>query len=100
MANLPHEYTLTLRAREAFEQQHRNHGGDVNVDQELVQERFLLHQDADMIIFASELDLLNLGQSEFIIADGTFEMVPNMFSQLYTIHGFKRGEGIYMQYFQ
>lgn len=82
--NLPHEYTLTLRGREAFER---------DPNDPLAAERFLLYQDDDMIIYASDSDLVTLGQSEYLVCDGTFKMVPNRFSQLYTIHGFKNSEG-------
>lgn len=79
--DLPREYKITYRAREA------QPGTD------LANERFLLHQDHDMLVFSSNLDLQTLAQTEYFIADGTFEMVPKEFSQLYTIHGFVSGEG-------
>ncbi|XP_054709164.1 uncharacterized protein LOC129218868 [Uloborus diversus] len=40
-----------------------------------------------MMVFCSEEDLEKLCQSDSIHMDGTFKIVPKLFSQLYTIHG-------------
>jgi len=82
--NLPLVYKLTLRAREAHK---------VDPQSPLAQEKFLLYAEHHFLIFSSILDIEILHQSEFWIADGTFEMCPKPFAQLYTIHGFKNGEG-------
>ena len=42
-------------------------------------------------IFASELGLQCLAESEHFYADGTFKVSPELFFQLYTIHGHQRG---------
>ena len=44
-----------------------------------------------MFIFASELGLKFLAESEHWYADGTFKVSPELFFQLYTIHGQQRG---------
>ncbi len=59
-------------------------------------ERFLLHleQEPLMYMFASDLDLELLANSQLWIRDGTFEMVPRPFKQLYTVHAVIRREPI------
>uniref|UniRef100_A0A915KN26 Uncharacterized protein n=1 Tax=Romanomermis culicivorax TaxID=13658 RepID=A0A915KN26_ROMCU len=81
--DLPIEYCLTLRRREAH---------SVDNDADLVNERLLLYQEQDFLVFSSDLDLETLHQSECWIMDGAFEMCPKPFMQLHTIHGFKNGE--------
>jgi len=71
---------MTLVGRREFER-NQNAGA----------ERFLLFQDHSMMVFMSLSDVELFHQSEFIIADGTFEMVPNEFTQL-SLHGFYRKE--------
>ena len=44
-----------------------------------------------MYIFASELGLQCLAESEHWYADGTFKVSPELFFQLYTIHGEQQG---------
>lgn len=83
-ANLPHEYRLTLRGRE-------NLAADEGAD--VINDRMLLHQEDGLLIFSTDLDLDTLHESEFWVMDGTFQMCPAPFMQLYTIHGFKNGEG-------
>lgn len=46
----------------------------------------------DMIIFAADEDLEFLSRCEHWFADGTFYVSPNEYDQLYTIHGFFKGE--------
>lgn len=82
--NLPVQYKVTLRGRETLERD-----PDANVDEE----KFLLYQDQDMMVFMAATDIEVVHSSEILVADGTFEMVPKQYSQLYTIHGFKNGEG-------
>ena len=66
--------------------------------------RFLLHDDFDeegnevdgedgnrLIIFASDTMLDILREAETWMMDGTFKCSPNLFFQLYTIHGVLRG---------
>lgn len=89
--NIPIEYHLTLRGRAAFEDDPNN---KIVNPQAAGFERFLLHHQNGMLIYASDADLGVLHVSEFWIGDGTFEMCPKEFSQLYTIHGFKNGEGM------
>lgn len=52
---------------------------------------FLLHDsgpgDQRILIFASEDNLSYLKRSDVILMDGTFDVVPPLFSQLYTLQG-------------
>uniref|UniRef100_A0A8R1IFP7 Uncharacterized protein n=1 Tax=Caenorhabditis japonica TaxID=281687 RepID=A0A8R1IFP7_CAEJA len=41
-----------------------------------------------LIMFASYRNLQLLSSSNIILVDGTFDVVPNGFTQLYTIHGY------------
>ena len=47
-----------------------------------------------MHVFCALSELSILGQSEFLVCDGTFEMSPDCAYQLYTIHGFLHGEAL------
>lgn len=51
--------------------------------------RWLLKSDRDLgvILFASDFDLKNASECEIIVGDGTFEICPRNFRQLYTLHG-------------
>lgn len=40
-----------------------------------------------IIIYTTKVLLTILGQSKFYLMDGTFKITPNVFTQLYTIHG-------------
>jgi hypothetical protein len=90
--NLPVQYKLTLRARTAFDNDPNN---KIVNPQAVGFERLLLHQENGMLIFASNDDLRVLHDSEFWVGDGTFEMCPAGFAQIYTIHGFRHGEGMF-----
>jgi hypothetical protein len=81
---IPDELTYTLRGREAAE------------DDLFYHERFLLYsgQEGKIQIFCAASELAVLHQSEYFICDGTFEMAPDSTSQLYTIHGFNKGEAM------
>uniref|UniRef100_A0A915IK84 Uncharacterized protein n=1 Tax=Romanomermis culicivorax TaxID=13658 RepID=A0A915IK84_ROMCU len=68
-ANIPIEYRLTLTGREA----HARDPQDPNANQRLL----LLNQNS-LLIFASDIDLQVLHQSEYWVAEGTFEMRPTM----------------------
>lgn len=46
------------------------------------------------LIMASSLDIQTLHKSKHWVCDGTFDYCPPEFSQLYSIHGFVRGEGL------
>lgn len=65
---IEHQYTVTS-------------GGDV----------FLLHDsgqgDERVLIYASERNLKLLSKCTTFFMDGTFDVVPEMFTQLFTIHG-------------
>lgn len=91
-AEIPIEYQLTITGRQAYA---RNANDQANI----AQERFLLHNQHGMLIFASDLDLQVLHNSEFWIADGTFEMRPRIFAQIYTIHAFVNNEGMVLKIF-
>ncbi len=64
---------------------------DADIDEE---DGFLLSQGDGALIFMSPKCLRVLHQSEFWVCDGTFTYVPKLYAQLYTIHGFVRGEGM------
>ncbi len=63
-------------------------------------ERWLLYSNANsgVLIFASDSDLLALSQSKMWFADGTFQMCPKEFHQLYFIHSEYRGEPMPLVY--
>ena len=75
---------MTLRGREVAE-------GD-----EFHSERFLLYsgQGGRLHVFCAATEVAVLHQTEYIVCDGTIEMSPSTSYQLYTIHGFKDGEGL------
>lgn len=79
------EYQLTLRGREAYATD-RNHP--------LANEKMMLHNANNILVFASDLDLEILHGSEFWVGDGTLEMVPAQFNQLYSVHAFCNGEAV------
>lgn len=70
-------------------------GKSVEPEDENFNERFLLYsgQDGKLLIFGADTELTTLFHSEYIIADGTFEMAPDSSYQLYTVHGILHGEG-------
>jgi len=86
--NIPESLRVTLRGREAVD-------GDLNKD-----EPFLLYsgQGGRLLVFCAQTELATIYQSEYLICDGTFEMAPDCSYQLYTIHGFLRGEGLPLLY--
>ncbi|XP_040075494.1 uncharacterized protein LOC115310681 [Ixodes scapularis] len=59
-------------------------------------DRYVLFEQAQppFLILASAQDLRTLHDSRHWVCDGTFDFCPPQFSQLYSIHGFKRGEGL------
>jgi hypothetical protein len=65
-------------------------GKSVGPEDENFLERFLLYtgQDGKLLVFGADTELTTLFHSEYIIADGTFEMAPDSSYQLYTLHGF------------
>ena len=83
-SSLPEGLQVTLRARNA---------SDGNPNKE---EKFLLHtsEDGKLKVFCAATELALIQQSEFLICDGTFEMAPDSSYQLYTIHGFFKGESM------
>ena len=81
--NIPEELRSTVR------------GKNVGPEDEKNNERFLLYlgQDRKVLVFCCDMELLTLFNSEYVIGDGTFKMVPGSSYQLYTLHGFLHGEG-------
>lgn len=66
-------------------------------------DRFLLldetlENDGRLVVFGTEKNLEILKNCGFWLADGTFSVAPNIFTQLYTIHGLVAGENIPMVY--
>lgn len=66
--------------------------------------RFLLHDNENnenrLLIFATEENLRVLSKCNEWYCDGTFGIVPNMFTQLYTIHGMNFDFNFYYFFFQ
>jgi hypothetical protein len=71
-------------------------GKSVEPEDENFNEPFLLYsgQNGKLLVFGADTELTTLFHSEYIIADGTFEMAPDSSYQLYTLHGLLCGEGI------
>ena len=66
-------------------------------------ENFLLYDSKEepgprMLIFASEWGLRQLSQSDHWGADGTFQVAPHIFTQLYTVHASVHGRIIPCMY--
>ena len=62
-------------------------------------ERFVLQTDSeDIIIFATNKSLKYLTECETIYMDGTFSRCPQLFTQLYSIHGLYKGVSIPLVY--
>lgn len=53
-------------------------------------QQFLLSQEGEIIIFATETNLRMLAQTSIVFMDGTFKSAPRLFAQLFTIHGIYR----------
>ena len=60
----------------------------------LSRREFLLHQSAadGLVVFATKENLQLLGRNEEFFMDATFDVVPLLFSQLFTIHAFTSGK--------
>ena len=82
--NLPDELRTTVR------------GKSVGPDDVNYQERFLLYsgQEGKLLVFSADTELRTLFDSDYVVCDGTFEMAPDCCYQLYTLHGYNRGEGM------
>ncbi|CAF0775449.1 unnamed protein product [Adineta steineri] len=65
-------------------------------------QRFLLYDNGDvdhrMVILSSDDDLDCLSNSDHWHCDGTFKMSPQLFYQLYTLHGFVCGRALPLVY--
>ena len=48
--------------------------------------RFLLHQDDQMIIFSIDENLQKLSEADQVFMDGTFKVAPALFMQLFSLH--------------
>lgn len=63
---------------------------------------FLLYDsgccDARILIFSTAESLRYLASCEQWLSDGTFRSVPSIFTQLYTVHGYKRGKSLPLVY--
>ena len=81
--NIPDTLKVTLRGRE------------VAGDDAVKNERFLLHtgNGGRLLVFCADTELAVIHDSEYLVCDGTFEMSPDSAYQLYTVHGFIKGEG-------
>ncbi|CAF0913032.1 unnamed protein product [Didymodactylos carnosus] len=79
---------------------------DISIPQQLTVtnggDRFLLYDNEDSddrtIILLSDDALNRLSNSEYWHAYGTFKVAPQLFYQLYTIHGFIRGRSVPLVY--
>jgi len=81
---IPDPLRVTLRAREAAD------------DSPHKTEQFLLYsgQGGKLQIFCAPTELAAIHQTEYLVANGTFEMAPDSAYQVYTMHGYVRGEGM------
>ena len=81
--NIPDTLKVTLRGREVAD------------DDAVKNERFLLHtgNGGRLLVFCADTELTVIHDSEYLVCDGTFEMSPDSAYQLYTVHGFIKGEG-------
>ncbi|XP_044578895.1 uncharacterized protein LOC123261369 [Cotesia glomerata] len=65
-------------------------------------EQFLLHDSGGFrkryLMFSTEKNLGVLSKCSQWLSDGTFSVVPNIFAQLYTIHGIFKGTSIPLVY--
>jgi hypothetical protein len=57
-------------------------------------EQFVMYQDNNMILLATEQNLKLLSDTNTVYMDGTFKSAPAIYSQLYTIHATYRGHVI------
>jgi len=75
---------VTWRAREAPD------------DSAFKNEQFLMYsgQDGKLLVFCVQTELRSLHATDYIIADGTFEMSPDSEYQVYTLHGSVHGKGL------
>ena len=64
---------------------------DINLEGEWKEtttgQNFLLHQDEDILMFATDSNLRQLATTRTIFMDGTFKSTPRAFTQLFPIHG-------------
>uniref|UniRef100_A0A915IGU5 Uncharacterized protein n=1 Tax=Romanomermis culicivorax TaxID=13658 RepID=A0A915IGU5_ROMCU len=81
--NLPIGYHLALMGKEA-------QARDSKYLNE--KERFMFTNKNGILIFASNMNLQILHDPEYWIADGTFELRPTIFAQIYTVHDFIQNE--------
>lgn len=63
-----------------------------NLQRTLKNENFILHDDGPsvddrMIIFGTVSNLSVMNRAELIYADGTFDVTPLLFKQMYSVHG-------------
>ncbi len=89
--NIPHGSTLTFRGFEA--QPGDPHHGELFLQYQ--------HPNLPFLIFTTEEDLGTLRDSATVVCDGNFKYQPRRparFYQLYTIHGFVRGESFPLVY--
>ena len=49
-------------------------------------QQFLLYQDDDMVLFATDNNLEIMAAADAIFMDGTFKISPPQFTQLFTLH--------------
>ena len=49
-------------------------------------QQFLLYQDDDMVLFATDNNLEMMAAADAIFMDGTFKISPPQFTQLFTLH--------------
>ena len=49
-----------------------------------------------LLVFGADIELRTLFNSEYVVCDGTFEMSPQSSYQLYTCHGYVKGEAMPM----
>ena len=90
---LPKRPTLSRGVRRHRQMAGPNDQQDIMVSSLTQSNRPFIRVNRDnMVIFASDEDLVFLSRCQHWFADGTFRVSPVGYDQLYTIHGFYNGE--------
>ena len=96
---LPQEHADRIATHETIardvRRQRQIHGsdhGDVTQFSHTIDGQVFHQENGTMVIFSAETDINFLRDCQHWFADGTFRIAPVGFSQLYTIHGLKKGQ--------
>jgi hypothetical protein len=83
--DLPVGFRLTLRGYSQYAKKKKSASEAVEE-----QEQWLLeaNEDAGVVIFSSDDDLRAAAKCKYLQADGTYDVCPREFKQLFSIHGY------------